>query len=100
VTEPIPLPTLHEGALDDARLDALFEDIAREARVIAVLVKGGAEALAEGGDVTLDAALAALKAGGARAAQVRYVHRGVTWTDTVLRAPGGYRIVRMANDPA
>ena len=100
MTEPIPLPTLHEGSLDDARLDALFEDIAREARVLAVLVKGGAETLSEGGDVPLDAARAALRAGGARAVQVRYVHQGVTWTDTVLRAPGGYRIVRMANDPA
>lgn len=91
-----PLPTLHEGALDDATLDALFDDIAREAQVLAVLLKGAAESLAEGGGVPLDDARAALKRGAARGVQVRYVHRGVTWMDTVIRAPGGYRVVRMA----
>ncbi|MFO0609529.1 MAG: hypothetical protein U0324_40575 [Polyangiales bacterium] len=91
-----PLPDVHEGVVDGATLDALFDDIAREARVFAVLVKGGAEALAEGGGVTLDAARDALKAGSVRAVQVRYEHRGVVWMDTLLRAPGGYRVVRMA----
>lgn len=92
----VALPTLQESLLDDATLDALFDDIARETQVLAVLVKGASEALAEGGGVSLDAARTRLKAGAVAAVQVRYVHRGTAWTDTLLRAPGGYRVVRIA----
>jgi len=97
VDEPIEFPDLHEAMLDEARLDALFNDIAMEAQVLSVLLKGGAEVLAEGGDVALPDALAMLKAGRVRAVQVRYVHRAKAWTDTLMRtATGAYRVVRIA----
>lgn len=96
MNEPIEFPDLHESILDEARLDALFNDIAMEAQVLSVLLKGGAEVLAEGGDVALSEALTMLKAGRVRAVQVRYVHRGKAWTDTLLRTASGYRVVRIA----
>jgi len=96
VNEPIEFPDLHESILDEARLDALFNDIAMEAQVLSVLLKGGAEVLAEGGDVALSEALSMLKEGRVRAVQVRYVHRGKAWTDTLLRTASGYRVVRIA----
>lgn len=96
MTEPIEFPDLHESMLDEAKLDALFNDIAMEAQVLSVLLKGGAEVLAEGGDVALSDALAMLKGGRVRAVQVRYVHRGQGWTDTLLRTASGYRVVRIA----
>lgn len=95
--EPIEFPDLHEAMLDEARLDALFNDIAMEAQVLSVLLKGSAEVLAEGGDVALADALSMLKAGRVRAVQVRYVHRAKAWTDTLMRtASGAYRVVRIA----
>jgi hypothetical protein len=96
VTEPIEFPDLHESMLDESKLDALFNDIAMEAQVLSVLLKGGAEVLAEGGDVALSDALARLKGGRVRAVQVRYVHRGQAWTDTLMRTASGYRVVRIA----
>ena len=36
-----------------------------------------------------------LKAGDVRGVQLRYRYAGREWTDTVLRVPGGYRLVRM-----
>lgn len=96
MNEPIEFPDLHESILDEARLDALFNDIAMEAQVLSVLLKGGAEVLAEGGDVALSEALSMLKQGRVRAVQVRYVHRGKAWTDTLLRTANGYRVVRIA----
>lgn len=96
MNEAIPLPELHEGALDDATLDALVGDILRETKVLAVMVKGAAMTLAAGGDVTLSDAVAMLRQGHVRAVQVRYDHRGQTWSDTLIRGAQGVRIVRMA----
>lgn len=98
MTEPsggILLPELREAELDGATLDALVGDILREARVLAVLLKGGPTALAEGGDVTLEAAVGLLREGRVRAVQVRYEHRGQVWTDTLLRGATGVRLVRI-----
>lgn len=96
MNEALPLPELHEGTLDEAALEALLEDILRETHVLSVLVKGAAMTLAEGGCVTLADAITMLREGRVRAVQVRYEHRGQTWSDTLLRGPEGVRIVRMA----
>jgi hypothetical protein len=44
VSEHVPLPELETGELDERTIDQLFEDIARDAVLVAVLLKGGAEA--------------------------------------------------------
>ena len=90
------LPEMYEATLDGPALDALVDDIARDTTVLAVLTKGGAEALAEGGGVTLHEAAARLRAGRVRAVQVRYAHRGAVWMDTLLATSAGVRRARFA----
>ena len=36
--------------------------------------------------------------GSARAVQVRYCYDGFEWTDTILAANGGFRVVRCRHD--
>lgn len=89
------LPPLDEGVLDDAGLDALLRDISACTQLIEVQVKGGRQERAAGADLV--AARAALRSG-ARGMQVRYRHDGVEWWDTVMRAPAGWRVVRIRHD--
>jgi hypothetical protein len=81
---PIELPTLHSAELDRATLAQLFDDIERECVVLAVLVKGGAETLAEGGGVSLSRARELVESRAVRGVQLRYQHQGVEWWDTLM----------------
>jgi hypothetical protein len=90
------LPPVYEGTLDGASCEALFEDLGRHGRVVEVSVKQGARVRADEQQAwTLAQALSALQAGTVRAVQVRYVHEGVLWLDTILRTATAFRIVRM-----
>lgn len=95
MTEAIPLSELRSALLDEATLGALVDDITRETEVLGVQVKGAPEALSEGGGALAEAVVM-LREGRVRAVQVRYRHRGVVWTDTLLRGPEGVRLVRVA----
>lgn len=97
MSEDLPLPTLQETVLDDARLDDLFADVAREAELLEIVFKGGAEAHAPEPDprAPLAAARAALRDRTVFGVQLRYVHDGVEWWDTLMLVPGGTRLVRM-----
>lgn len=91
-----PLPPVHEALLDEATVDQLVGDLLGAATLHAVLVKGGAEALAEGVEgMTLQAAVGLLREGRVRAVQVRYTHAGRRWTDTLMRVGSAVRLVRM-----
>lgn len=93
--DAIVLPALETQELDEATLDQLFYEIERSATVLAVLLKGAAESLAEGGDVTLAEARACLRARTVRGVQLRYRFAGVDWWDTLLLTAQRVRIVRM-----
>jgi ferredoxin-type protein NapG len=98
---PVPaaldsLPELHEGELDEAALRALFRDLGALTEVEEVRLKRAAGRRAESGAPGLDEALAKLLSGDVRGVQVRYRYLGESWCDTVLPAPGGHRVVRMA----
>jgi hypothetical protein len=95
MNEPPPLPELETGEFDEPTLDRLFEDIARDAQIVAVLLKGGAEVLAEGGGVTLAGARERLRSRSVRGVQLRYRYRGEEWWDTLIAASDRVRIVRM-----
>lgn len=91
-----PLPPVHEALLDDATLEMLVGDLLGAATLHAVLVKGGAETLAEGVEgLSLREAVAMLRGGRVRAVQVRYTHQGTAWTDTLMRVGSAVRLVRM-----
>lgn len=94
-----PLPAVHEGQLDDEGLEALFTDVATAATLLAVVVKRGRTAEPPSVASALEAARAQLRAGAARAVQLRYRHEGREWWDTISPcAPGRWRVVRIAHD--
>jgi hypothetical protein len=95
VSEHVPLPELETGELDEHTIDRLFDDIARDAELVAVLLKGGAEVLAEGGGVSLEQARQHLRDRSVRGVQLRYRFGGHEWWDTLICAADRVRIVRM-----
>jgi ferredoxin-type protein NapG len=95
----IDLPELHAGELDEIGLRALFRDLHSLADVEEIRVKRGAERRAGEAAPSLRDALGLLLGGQVRGVQIRYRYRGEAWCDTVLAAPGGHRVVRMA-EPA
>lgn len=88
------LPALESAQLTRERVEGLFADIARATTVLAVLVKGGPEERAAAPTRDLAAARTALLSGAVPSVQLRYVHEGTEWWDTVMRAGDGYRLVR------
>jgi len=92
--EVIEYPPMHEGLLDDRTVLALLDDLAAEAQILEILTKGGPQ-LRAAGAARLDEAFDALVDGSVRGVQVRYRHDGQEWWDTLLRAPGGFRLVRV-----
>lgn len=93
----LDLPEMVSAALDGGALERLFEDLAYETTVLGVSLKfpdAGPDA-PERGEPTLRRARAALLSGEATGAQLRYVHAGVEWWDTVLRTGDAYRVVRV-----
>jgi hypothetical protein len=91
------LPPLWQATFDDRMLDQLFADLGSSAEVLLVRVKADPQRYAADEALTLGDALDRLKAGDARGVQVCYRYDGEEWADTVLRSPGGYRLIRMKN---
>ncbi len=89
------LPAVASELVPWARVEALFDDLAALTEIREVRMKGGGEARAGGPSRDLVAARAALLAGHALGVQVRYVHDGTEWCDTILREREGVRIVRI-----
>lgn len=91
---PPPLPDLYGGTLDEAGLEALFADLQAIPEVIAaqVRVAGRAEGVALGRAVEM------FRGGETPALQVQYRFDGGVWRDTVMRVPGGARLVRIREE--
>lgn len=90
------LPPVYQADLDGEAYAALLRDLTSLDGGLDVVVKHAPNVLVpEGATWTLDAARRALEAGEVRAIQVRYVHEATLWIDTILRVPGGFRLVRM-----
>jgi hypothetical protein len=90
------LPAVYQASLDDATYEALFDDLSQLA-ACEVSVKHSAQGhVDEHARWNLTDARAALERGEVRAIQVRYVHDGAVWTDTILKGAAGLRLVRMA----
>lgn len=94
-----PVPLMVEGLIDVATLTRLFADIQSAGTVLGVREKGGPTEYAAGEGMPPEVALERLRAGSARAVQVRYRYDGHEWTDTILAQPGGFRVVRCRFDP-
>jgi len=82
---------LNEAILDAETLEQLFIDLGACAKVFTVMARGA------GGSQQTDLAdgHAQLLAGRATALQIRYLHAGEEWWDTLMATPEGVRLVRI-----
>ncbi|MBA4192060.1 MAG: hypothetical protein C0467_29125 [Planctomycetaceae bacterium] len=93
-----PMPLMVEGLIDATMLRQLFSDLASAATVTDVREKGGPRGYALPTELTPDLARDRLLSGLTRAVQVRYRFDSHEWTDTIVRMPTGYRVVRCRHD--
>jgi len=93
--EPAPLPELQDAVLTPDQLAALVADYEAHVRIGEVILKGAATARAMTTNPSLGEAMAALRSGAVRGVQVRYIHDGREWWDTLMVTPAGVRLVRI-----
>ncbi len=100
MSDPAPLPDLHQAELDMGTLRELFEDVRAHTELMEVIPKLAAEGyVPEMQSITLGEGLDLLLNGGLRALQLRYRHDGAVWWDTLMPTPNGtFRIVRIRHD--
>jgi hypothetical protein len=94
----IELPTLQDTLLDDATVDQLF--IAELTRVLEVIPKTAERGYVAAGSIPIDQARTMLRERSCRAIQLRYIHDGAQWWDTLMPQTNGTRIVRIRHDPS
>ena len=92
--QPVALPELVEGTVDATLLEQLVRDLTSLTTIQEIHLKGGAASHAERSHVGLPEAVDLLVGGQLRGLQVRYLWQNVGWIDTLLRTPGGIKIVR------
>lgn len=96
---PLTLPALHQAVLEPSTIEALFDDLAHCAQVLAVIPKRAARTMIEEHPIDLAGACAGLRDGSLRAVQIRYRHENREWCDTLMPLPGGSaRLVRICAD--
>ena len=93
-----PVPLLVEGVIDPATLRQLFADLAAAATDLLIREKGDPRGYAAAAELSPQAALDRLLSGATRAVQLRYRFDGHEWTDTVLAAPTGFRVLRCRHE--
>ncbi len=93
-----PVPLLVEGTIDSTTLRQLFADLTTAATVLSVREKGDSRGYADQAELSPPAALDRLLSGATRAVQLRYRFDGYEWTDTVLAAPPGFRVLRCRHE--
>ena len=100
MTQAPALPFVHDATLDREQLLVVVADIEAGTELLSVNVKHGREAHSDEQPVQLKAAVAQLLDGAAVGLQIRYRYEGREYWDTLLRAPGGFRIVRIDHSAA
>lgn len=85
---------MREALLSAADVHALARDLREHAQIQGTLCKAGPRQQTSAADTPLEVALERLLAHAVPAIQIRYVYDGHEWTDTLITAPGGVRLVR------
>jgi hypothetical protein len=97
-TRVLELDEMVAAELDSAAVERLFEDLAFETTVLGVALRfgdGDPSAKERPSEPNLRQARTAILSGEATGAQLRYVHQGVEWWDTVMRTGSSFRVVRV-----
>jgi hypothetical protein len=84
--------------LDDTGLAEHFASLAAEAKVVEIRIKGAAAGYSEAATGSLQEAARRLAAGEISAVQIQFLSGEQWWTDTVMRAADGFRLVRMRQE--
>lgn len=92
------LPDLNQAILDPETLADLFRDIAACTELIAVIPKRSG-LFCDPSPVGLEEGHRLLRDGDVRGLQIRYLHAGGEWWDTLIRLPQGVKLVRIRHDP-
>lgn len=92
------LPRLNDTILDDETLEQLFVDIAALCQILGVTARGhGPQTRASDQNITLSDARELFLARAVNGLQIRYIHAGTEWWDTLMHTPDGTRLVRIAH---
>jgi hypothetical protein len=96
----LDLPEMVPAALDGLAVESLFTELAFETTVLGILLRAPDSEISERGGASapnLRVAKDAILSGRASGVQLRYVHDGIEWWDTLMRTPGdkGFRVVRV-----
>jgi hypothetical protein len=95
VSAPPPPPQVHQAELAPELLCELFSQLESDARILEVRVQERRERLSgPAGRDRLASLRAELVAGTIRGLQIRYVHAGHEWIDTLLRRGPTIRLIR------
>ncbi|HEX5789632.1 MAG TPA: hypothetical protein VFY13_00700 [Luteolibacter sp.] len=101
MSESIPMPELQQSDLDLATLRRLFDDVAACTELLEVVPKHAAGFVGEGQTMSAEEGFAGLVSGQLRGLQLRYLHEGQLWWDTLMASgPGTFRIVRIRHEAA
>jgi hypothetical protein len=95
-----PLPDLLQSDIDDGTLRQLITDIGTHTEILEIIPKHAPGYVEENpAPLQLDEAYRMLSERTLRGLQLRYLHQGTTWWDTILPQPGGlFRIVRIEHN--
>lgn len=95
-----PLPELLQSDIDDSTLRQLITDIGTLTEILEIIPKHAPGYVEENpAPLQLDEAYRMLSERTLRGLQLRYLHQGTTWWDTILPQPGGlFRIVRIEHN--
>lgn len=93
-----PVPLMVEGLIEPGTLRQLFAELAAATAILSVREKGGPSEYTGTDGMSPAVALEGLLTSTARAVQIRYQYDGFEWTDTVLAAANGFRVVRCRHE--
>ncbi|MEZ4401160.1 MAG: hypothetical protein R3B06_14135 [Kofleriaceae bacterium] len=96
----LDLPPIHDVLLDDDIVAQLFFDIEHAATLLGVTLKEHGDARAAGERLDLTAARIAFTTRAVASVQLRYVHQGSQWWDTLTHTPAGVRLIRINHSQA
>ncbi|HRP62006.1 MAG TPA: hypothetical protein PK400_01795 [Phycisphaerales bacterium] len=93
--DQLGLPEMSNVMLSDEVIEQLFRDLAQCAVVSHITVRASPRQHTPQDGISLEQARTMLLSGDVQGVQLRYQFQGEAYCDTLMRAAGGVRLVRM-----
>ncbi len=92
------LPEVNDAILDDETVEQLFIDIGALGDILGVTARGhGPQTRGGEQNITLERARELFLNHDVNGLQIRYIHAGIEWWDTLMHTPAGTRLVRISH---